>query len=159
MDVRMYRDEDFESVWPLFLQVSRYYSETDVPSAEQTRSYVKDSVLAKGSGVEIALVFEGRTPIGMATFAILHPGPNATGQLYLKELFIVEQHRGKGAGRALMKFLAVHALKENCSRFDWTGEATNPGGLEFYRALGIAPAKEKVYFRLCGKALETFART
>lgn len=159
MDVRMYRDGDFESVWPLFQQVSRFYSETDASSPEQTRSYVKYGVLGDDSGVKLALAFEGQTPIGMATFAILHPGPSATGQLYLKEIFILEEHRGKGAGRAIMKFLAVHALKENCSRFDWTAETTNPDGLEFYRALGVAPAEEKVYFRLSGNALKKFART
>ena len=159
MHVRMYRDGDFESVWPLFQQVSRFYHQTDVPSPEQTRSYVKEKVLGGGSAVKLALAFVDQTPIGMAAFAILHPGPDATGQLFLKELFILEQHRGKGAGRAIMKFLAAHALKEKCSRFDWTGETTNPDGLEFYRALGISPAEEKVYFRLSGKALKKFSRS
>ncbi len=159
MDVRIYREEDFESAWPLLQQVSRLYLATDVDSAEQTRSYPKDTVLSEGSGIELALAIDGQTPIGMAAFEILHPGPNATGQLYSKELFILEEDRGKGAGRAITKFLAVHALKQNCSRFDWTGETTNLDGLKLYRALGIAPAEESIYFRLSDKALEKSART
>ncbi len=58
-----------------------------------------------------------------------------------------------------MKFLTAYAVKENCSRFDWSSEKNNPEGLGFYRALGIAPLEEKVYFRLSGKALERFAKT
>ncbi|HSS65190.1 MAG TPA: GNAT family N-acetyltransferase [Gammaproteobacteria bacterium] len=158
-NVRLYRSEDFESVWPLFAQVSRFYRDTDVPSAERVRTYVKDEVLGEGSGIRLALAFLDQTPAGLATFAILHPGPGTTGQLYLKELFVRKEHRGKGAGRAIMKFLARYALKEGCSRFDWTGETTNPQGLKFYRALGIAPATEKVCFRLSGKALEQFANS
>lgn len=59
----------------------------------------------------------------------------------------------------MMKFLAAYALKTGCSRFDWTGETTNPDGLKFYRALGVEPAKEKVYFRLSGKALKQFSQS
>lgn len=158
MDVRIYRDEDFDGVWPLFEQASRFYQGDDAPSADRIRRYVKDEVLADSSAVELALALDGDTPVGLAAFAVLHPGPGATGQLYLKELFVLEQHRGKGAGKALMKFLAGEALKRNCSRFDWSGETSNPDGLAFYRSLKIAPTREKVYFRLSGDALRQFAQ-
>ncbi len=158
MHVRLYRDEDFESLWPLFLQVERFYHEADLSSDERMRTYLKTKVLAEDSGIRMALVFDSETPIGMATFVILHPGPGATGQLYLKEIFVLEQHRGKGAGTALMKFLAAYALDQNCSRLDWTGDKSNPAGLDFYRALGITASDNKVYFRLSGEALKRFAQ-
>ena len=158
VNVRMYRDEDFESVWPLFRQVDRFYNGPDALSNERIRAYVKNTVLNENSGIRLALVFEGEKLIGMATFAILHPGPGATGQLHLKEIFVLEQHRGKGAGKALMKFIAAYALEEDCSRLDWTGDKSNPAGLDFYRALGITPLDDKVYFRLSGEALKRFAQ-
>ncbi len=101
MQVRMYRNQDFEYVWPLFQQVSLFHGQTDASSAEQIKAYVKDKVLSKSSSVNLALALQRNTPIGFATFANLYPGPSATGQLYLKELFIHEQHRDKGAGKAL----------------------------------------------------------
>ncbi len=145
-------------MWPLFLQVERFYNEADLPSEERMRAYLKTRVLAEDSGTRVALVLESETPIGMATFVILHPGPGATGQLYLKEMFVLEQHRGKGAGKALMKFLASYAIEENCSRLDWTGDKSNPAGLDFYRALGLTPTDDKIYFRLSGEALKQFAQ-
>ena len=158
MHVRLFRDEDFDSVWPLFLQAERFYNEADLPSDERMKAYLKTRVLAEDSGIRLALVFDGETLIGMATFATLHPGPGATGQLYLKEIFVVEQHRGKGAGAALMKFLAAYALDHDCSRLDWTGEKSNPAGLDFYRSLGLTPTDDKVYFRLSGEALKRFVQ-
>lgn len=158
MHVRLYREEDFDSVWQLFLQIERFYNEADLLSDERMRAYLKSRVLAEDSGIRVALVFDGETLIGMATFAILHPGPGATGQLYLKEIFVLEQHRGKGAGAALMKFLAAYALDQNCSRLDWTGDKSNPAGLDFYRALGLTPTDDKVYFRLSGEALKRLAQ-
>ena len=158
IQVRLYRSGDFDRTWPLFEQVSRFYHGDDAPTAERMRSYVRDRVLAADSAMRLALAFEGSTPVGFAAFAILYPGPETSGQLYLKELFVSAPHRCKGAGRALMKFLAAHALEHECSRMDWTGETGNPSGLSFYRALGVAPSRDKVYFRLSGKALDEFAK-
>ncbi len=158
MHVRLYRDEDFDSVWPLFLQVERFYHEAALPSDERMRAYLKTKVLTEDSGIRVALVFDSETLIGMATCAILHPGPGATGQLYLKEIFVLEQHRGKGAGAALMKFLAAYALDQNRSRLDWAGDKSNPTGLDFYRTLGLTPTDDKVYFRLSGEGLKRLAQ-
>jgi ribosomal protein S18 acetylase RimI-like enzyme len=56
-----------------------------------------------------------------------------------------------------MQFLAAHAVKLNCVRFDWTTEETNPGAMAFYARLGAERVKEKVYYRLTGSALLALA--
>lgn len=156
--VRLYRPGDFEATWPLFEEIGRFYEGGHAPSGERVRAYLRDQVLGADSSMRLALAFEASTAVGFAAYAILHPGPDASGQLYLKEIFVSDSRRRRGVGKALMKFLAAHALEHGCSRMDWTGDTGNPKGLVFYRALGITPNEEKVYFRLSGKALEHFAK-
>jgi GNAT superfamily N-acetyltransferase len=87
----------------------------------------------------------------------MYPSPGLKAQLYLKELYVHEGHRGKGAGRTLMKFVARYALAHGCNRMDWSAEKTNPAALEFYEAVGAKPLAKKVYYRLADGELESFA--
>ena len=158
IEIRMYRDSDFETTWPLFHTLARYYRKWAYRrSEEETRDYVRERVLGKDSDVRMALaILEGKT-VGLATFSIMYPAPASAAQLYIKELFVDEKFRGKGTGRAMMKFLARYAIDHGCSRLDWSAETDNPGAVEFYTAIGAKPVEEKVYFRFENEALEAFA--
>jgi ribosomal protein S18 acetylase RimI-like enzyme len=93
----------------------------------------------------------------MASISILYPAPKERGQLFMKELFVASDCRGKGIGTALMRFVARYAVAKSCSRFDWTVDRTNEDALEFYRQLGAQSEPGKLYFRLGGNDLERFA--
>ena len=158
IEIRMYRDSDFEETWPLFHALARHYRKWAYQrSEEDTREYVRKRVLGEESDVKIALAFLRDKPVGLATFSVMFPAPRSAAQLYLKELYVDENSRGQGAGRALMKFLARYALDHGCSRMDWTAETDNPGAVEFYTAIGARPVEEKVYFRFDNEALEAFS--
>ena len=83
--------------------------------------------------------------------------PSLGGQLFMKDLFVAPEARGRGAGQALMEFLARLALARGCVRFDWTAETSNPAALAFYDRLGARRIEEKVYFRFDGEALRALA--
>jgi GNAT superfamily N-acetyltransferase len=78
--------------------------------------------------------------------------------IYLEDVYVSPPHRGKGAGRALLKHIAGIAVAENCGRFEWSVLDWNTPAIKFYEALGAKPQSEWTIYRLTGEALERFAR-
>ncbi|MEM8533784.1 MAG: GNAT family N-acetyltransferase [Chloroflexota bacterium] len=148
---------DLADITGLFHQIYQYYTGVESLSRDDIATYVEHNLFQAHCGVQVVLAREGITPLGIATFSIMYPGPNATGQLFMKELFTSAEARGKGAGKALMKFLARYAIEHGCSRFDWTAETTNPNALAFYDYLGAPRLQEKVYYRFADEQLRAFA--
>lgn len=79
--------------------------------------------------------------------------------IFLEDLYITPEHRGQGAGRALLQYLARQALAEGCGRFEWNVLDWNTPAIEFYEACGAVAMREWLGYRLEGKALEAFAAT
>ena len=76
--------------------------------------------------------------------------------IYLEDLFVREEGRGTGAGRALMAELARRCRVEKLARIEWAVQGDNSGGQAFYARLGAAP-QEHAIWRLDGEALERLA--
>jgi GNAT superfamily N-acetyltransferase len=112
--------------------------------------------LAEVEGSRFAIARLGTRPVGIACFAVLRPGHRLAGVLYLKDLFVVGPLRGHGIGRALLGWLAAHALQNGYGRIDFTTEAGNHAAQRFYEALG-AVRQPKVFYRVEGEALAALA--
>ena len=78
--------------------------------------------------------------------------------LFLEDLFVRQEFRGKGIGKKLLAHLAQLAVKENCGRFQWQVLDWNTPSLEFYESLGARVMKEWLTMRVEGEALERLAR-
>jgi GNAT superfamily N-acetyltransferase len=77
--------------------------------------------------------------------------------LYLEDLFVRPQHRGRGIGKALLVELARIAVREECGRFVWNVLDWNQPAIEFYEKLGAKALREWVTMRVDGEALERLA--
>jgi GNAT superfamily N-acetyltransferase len=78
--------------------------------------------------------------------------------LYLEDLFVRPQHRGRGIGKALLVELARIAVREGCGRFQWQVLDWNQPAIGFYEKLGATALKEWVTMRVEGDALERLGR-
>jgi GNAT superfamily N-acetyltransferase len=78
--------------------------------------------------------------------------------VYLEDLFVKSEFRGKGVGRALLQHLAQVALDRNCGRLEWSVLDWNEAAIGFYRSLGATGLDEWTIFRLQGDALARLAR-
>lgn len=148
---------DHAAVAELFYRCDLHYWGDKAPTAEAMAAHVRDHVLAETANVEIVLAEREGAAIGFASFAVLYPAPDLGGALFLKDLFTLEEARGKGVGLTLMRELARIAVARGCVRFDWTAEDYNPRAMEFYERIGARRATEKVYYRFDGDALRHFA--
>ena len=77
--------------------------------------------------------------------------------IYLEDLFVVPEMRGRGFGKALLQFLAWLAVERDCGRLEWAVLDWNEPAISFYESLGSRLMKEWIVNRLTGKALEDLA--
>jgi GNAT superfamily N-acetyltransferase len=77
--------------------------------------------------------------------------------LYLEDLFVVPEMRGKGFGRAMLVHLARIAQERQCGRLEWAVLDWNEPAIQFYKKLGAGPMDEWTTFRLTGDALQRLA--
>jgi GNAT superfamily N-acetyltransferase len=77
--------------------------------------------------------------------------------IWLEDVYVTPACRGRGAGKALLKYVAGIAVQENCGRFEWSVLNWNTPAIEFYEALGARPLDEWTIYRLTGDALSKLA--
>ncbi|TRW44675.1 GNAT family N-acetyltransferase [Georgenia yuyongxinii] len=73
--------------------------------------------------------------------------------IYLEDLYVRPEARGRGYGKALLQTLARHAVAQGYARMEWSVLDWNAPSIEFYRGLGARPQEEWSVFRLTGEAL------
>ncbi len=77
--------------------------------------------------------------------------------LYLEDLFVKPEYRGRGYGTAMLAWLGKKAVEEDCARFEWVCLDWNEPALKVYRKLGAVPQKQWVIQRLTGEELQALA--
>jgi GNAT superfamily N-acetyltransferase len=113
-----------------------------------TEEQLVDVLFGPRPAAEVLLAFEEETPVGFAVF--FHNFSTWLGRpgLYLEDLFVRPQQRGKGYGRALLVHLAKIAHERGCGRMEWAVLDWNEPAIQFYKKLGAAPCDEWTVFRL-----------
>jgi GNAT superfamily N-acetyltransferase len=114
-------------------------------------------LFAPAGNVEAILGFAGGVPVGFAVY--FHNFSTFLGRrgLYLEDLFVLPDHRGRGYGRALLLHVARIAHERGCGRFEWMALDWNEPAIRFYKALGAAELPEWRLFRVTGEALARLA--
>ena len=78
--------------------------------------------------------------------------------IYLEDLFVRPEARGKGVGFALLSELARLAVERDCGRLEWAVLDWNQLAIDFYKRIGARPLDDWTVFRLTGNALENLAQ-
>lgn len=106
---------------------------------------------------EVVIGYEKDTPVGFALF--FHNFSTFLGKpgIYLEDLFVLEEYRGKGYGKVLLSYLASTAVDRDCGRLEWAVLDWNTPSIEFYRSIGAISMDEWIINRLTGDALNKLA--
>src|SRR5215211_4388101 len=135
---------------PIILQLIRdlatYERAPDEVTATEER--LVEVLFGKKPAAEVLLAFEAESPVGFAVY--FHNFSTWLGRpgLYLEDLFVKPEKRGKGYGRALLVELAKIARDRGCGRMEWAVLDWNEPAIKFYRTLGAKPMDEWTVFRL-----------
>lgn len=121
-----------------------------------TPEILHDSIFVKKQAEVLIAELDG-LPVGFALY--FHNFSTFKGKacLYLEDIFIKPQYRGKGFGKAIFNRLAQIAVERGCDRFDWAVLDWNEPSINFYKSLGAFPMDEWTVFRLTGDALKSVA--
>ena len=106
---------------------------------------------------ECVLALEGDEPIGFALYFTTYSTFLAKPGLYLEDIFVVPEHRGKGVGRALMVHLAKLANVRGYGRMEWAVLDWTEKAIRFYESLGARRLQDWTVCRLTGDALTRYA--
>lgn len=100
--------------------------------------------------------FEGN-PVGFALY--FHNFSTFLGKanLYLEDLYVTPEIRGKGFGKALLACLGKIAIERDCERLDWWCLDWNQSSIDFYKEMGAIPMDEWTVYRVTGEALGQLA--
>jgi GNAT superfamily N-acetyltransferase len=102
---------------------------------------------------EVLLADDAGTVVGFALFFHNYSTFRGKPGIYLEDLFVIPEARGKGHGKALLAALAKVAVQRDCCRVEWSVLNWNTPSIDFYKALGADPMDEWTVYRLTGDAL------
>ena len=144
---------------PLILAFIRRLAEYERLSSEvvANEEMLRESLFGKRPVAEVILGYYQDKPVGFAVFFQNFSTFRGRPGLYLEDLFVNPEMRGKGFGRAMLVYLAKVARERKCARFEWSVLDWNEPAVGFYRNLGAVPMSEWTVFRLTGEALERLA--
>ena len=95
------------------------------------------------------------TTSGYALYFFTYSSFRAQPSLYLEDLFVLPEHRQRGAGLALFRAVAREAVEQRCGRMEWQVLSWNTPSIAFYERLGARRLDDWLPFRLDGDALAT----
>ena len=106
---------------------------------------------------EVIFAMEGEKEIGFALY--FHNFSTFLGRagIYLEDLYVKPEYRGKGYGKAILKKLASIAVERGCGRLEWSCLDWNKPSIDFYLSLGAEPMSEWTVYRITGEKLTNWA--
>ncbi len=119
-----------------------------------TEEGLRKAMFGPKPSAEAVIGYSGDEPIGFAVFFHTFSTFLGSSSLYLEDLFVLPEWRGKGLGRQLLSYLAHVAMARDCERLEWSVLDWNEPSIRFYQGLGALPRDEWTVYRLSGEALE-----
>jgi GNAT superfamily N-acetyltransferase len=149
-------EEDVALLLSFIRELAEYERLSDRVSA--TEDVLREELFGSRPGAEALIGYDKGKPVGFAVF--FHNFSTFVGRrgLYLEDLFVKPESRGKGIGRAMLAYLAKLAQERQCGRLEWAVLDWNEPAIKFYQSLGATPMDDWTTFRLSGDELERLAR-
>lgn len=152
-----FRDAERKDV-PLILQfikeIAAYEKMSDQVIADEAtlETWIFDKEKA-----EVFFVLEEGKEVGFALYFHNFSTFVGRGGIYLEDVYIHPEYRGKGYGKAILKKLAAIAVERGCGRMEWVCLDWNQPSIDFYLSLGAQPMSDWTLNRLTGDALAQLA--
>jgi GNAT superfamily N-acetyltransferase len=121
-----------------------------------TEDLLREQIFERG-GAEVLFACEDGCEVGFALF--FHNFSTFLGRagIYLEDLFVMPECRGRGYGKALLRELARIAVARGCGRLEWWCLDWNEPSIGFYRSLGAVPMDDWTTYRIAGDTLRRLA--
>lgn len=145
--------EHAEAIAEIAEEMDRFYGATRVESAETRIRQIGEALFSDLPPAYSLLAWDDGRLVGFASYSFLWPAIGLTRSLYLKELYVSTKARRTGVGNLLMQRLFDIAVKNDCSRVEWTTDSDNREAQLFYAELGVPVEESKLFYRIEGDEL------
>jgi len=153
--IRFADENDLALILDFIKQLATYEKMFDevVATEELLKEWLFDRKVA-----EVIFIMEDDVEVGFALF--FHNFSTFLGKagIYLEDLFVKPEYRGKGYGKALIRKLASIAVERGCGRLEWSCLDWNQPSIDFYLSLGAEAMDEWTVFRVAGDTLANLAK-
>jgi GNAT superfamily N-acetyltransferase len=155
LSIRFAQRSDVPVIAELIRGLARFEKLED--EVTMTEEVLEQSLFGPRPYAEALLAEDGGKSIGFALF--FHNFSTFLGKpgIYLEDLFVLPEQRGRGIGRALLERLAQIAVERDCGRLEWAVLDWNRDAIAFYERLGAKPNSEWTVYRLTGESLRALA--
>ena len=144
---------------PIILQFINKLAEYEKLSHEvvATADMLEENLFVNNDA-EAIIAYLDHDPVGFAIY--FHNFSTFLGKkgLYLEDLFVLPEHRGKGIGKKMLHYLSKLAIDRGCSRLEWAVLDWNEPAHKFYESIGAELKEEWIITRLSGDALKNLAK-
>lgn len=151
LKIRETNEKDCELILSLIKEIAEYekMSNQVIATEETLLEYI-----FKNNRAEVIILELDKNPIGYALFFYNFSTFVGRSGLYLEDIFIKKEFRGRGIGKEVFKFLARKAREEGCKRMEWVCLDWNEPSINFYKSLGAIPMDEWTIYRLNEKEIK-----
>ncbi|MFA6648239.1 MAG: GNAT family N-acetyltransferase [Candidatus Izemoplasmatales bacterium] len=145
LEIRYALPEESELILNFIKGIAKYEKLEDQVITTKEEIY-KSIFVEKSANVVFALLDD--VPVGFALFFYNFSTFKGRKGLYLEDLFVYEEFRGKGIGKSLFDYLLVQAKENNCGRMEWVCLNWNQPAIDFYLSKKAIPMNEWTTFRI-----------
>ena len=155
MNIRTATEADVPLILQFIKALAEYERLADrVVATEQT---IRNTLFGHPRFAEVLIAEWEGAPVGFALFFHNYSTFLAQPGIYLEDLFVKPEARGRGFGKALLARLASIAKSRNCGRLEWAVLNWNQPSIDFYESLGAKSLDDWKVYRLTGEALDALA--
>ncbi|HUE80635.1 MAG TPA: GNAT family N-acetyltransferase [Pyrinomonadaceae bacterium] len=144
--IEVAREKDVPLIFGFLKELAEYEHLTDyyVTSEEQ----IREAFFGAQPSVEAILAYEGSETVGLAVFYYTYSTFAGSRGIYLEDLYVKTEARGKGVAKELLAYLARLGMDQGCTRMDWAVLDWNELAKGFYRRIGARPIEGWSVYRL-----------
>lgn len=155
LKIRETTEEDCSLILSLIKEIAEYEKMSDQVVA--TEESLKESIF-ENKRAEVVILELNEEAIGYALYFYNYSTFIGKSGLYLEDIFIKKEVRGKGIGKEVFKFLVKKAKEEGCKRMEWSCLDWNEPSIKFYKSLGAVPMDEWTVYRLTEKEINRLSQ-
>lgn len=154
-EIRFANEKDVGLILDFIKDLAEYEKMSDLVVADE--ALLREWIFEKKKA-EVIFALEDGKEVGFALF--FHNFSTFLGRagIYLEDLYVKPDHRGRGHGKALIKELADIAVKMGCGRLEWSCLDWNTPSIDFYLSLGAKQMNEWTVYRFEGESLANLAK-
>lgn len=155
METRYAQRQDVQIILQFIKELAEYEHMLDEVIADEK---ILEEWIFDKQKAEVIFALEGDKEVGFALF--FHNFSTFLGRagVYLEDLFVRPEYRGKGYGKGLLTKLAQIAVERGCGRLEWSCLDWNKPSIDFYRSMGAVPMDDWTVYRITGETLAALGK-